>query len=152
MKWLKWENGRQGTGYRKMLLLTGTFPLPFDVYLINFPQGSRVTPHRDPVPKGRHYRLNVVLKEAEIGGTFICKGPLLFEKKRIKLFRPDIQIHAVSKILKGSRYLLSVGWVLNHEGHSYAADQVTNGEPNKGSVCSGCGDSHKGWDSKGKPL
>ena len=41
----RWQRGRQGTGYDKMLLLTGRWPLPFDSYLIRYPEGSAIPPH-----------------------------------------------------------------------------------------------------------
>ncbi|KPH64940.1 hypothetical protein AMS58_08910 [Pseudoalteromonas porphyrae] len=106
----RWERGRQQSGYDKMLLCGALWPIKFDTYLLKFPQGSEIAPHTDKVKCGRHYRLNIILKNAEQGGDFICKKPL-FETKRIKFFRPDVSEHQVSKIVKGNRYLLSIGWV-----------------------------------------
>ena len=51
-----------------------------------------------------------ILKQAKSGGDFICKTPI-FCSKRIKLFRPDICEHSVTKVVSGNRYLLSLGWV-----------------------------------------
>jgi len=79
----RWQKGRQGTGYDKMLLLTLRWPLRFDSYLIRYPEGSEIPPHRDPVQQGRHYRLNIILKPPKSGGEFICAKPL-FSTKRIK--------------------------------------------------------------------
>ena len=107
----RWQRGRQGTGYGKMLLLTASWPLPFDIYLIRYPEGSEIPPHTDPVQKGRHYRFNFVLKSSRSGGEFICATPL-FATKRIKLFRPDVCEHSVTRVVGGSRYVLSIGWVL----------------------------------------
>lgn len=107
----RWQEGRQGTGYDKMLLFTAPWPLPFDSYLIRYPEGSEIPPHTDAVKRGRHYRLNVVLKAPRAGGDFICSDPI-FETKRIKLFRPDMSAHSVSRVVGGSRYVLSIGWVL----------------------------------------
>ena len=67
---LRWQRGRQGSGYDKMLLLTARWPLPFDSYLIRYPEGSAIPPHTDPVSTGRHYRLNIVLKASPRGGEF----------------------------------------------------------------------------------
>eukprot|EP00746_Dinoflagellata_sp_MGD_P140513 gnl/MRDRNA2_/MRDRNA2_73745_c0_seq1.p1 gnl/MRDRNA2_/MRDRNA2_73745_c0~~gnl/MRDRNA2_/MRDRNA2_73745_c0_seq1.p1 ORF type:complete len:103 (-),score=7.46 gnl/MRDRNA2_/MRDRNA2_73745_c0_seq1:61-369(-) len=72
--------------------------------------GSEIKPHQDKVDKGHHYRLNVILKEAQAGGEFICSKPI-FETPRIKFFRPDECEHSVTKVTKGARYVLSVGWV-----------------------------------------
>lgn len=38
----------------------------------------------------------------------MCESPI-YESARIKLFRPDVSKHAVSKVIKGNRYLLSIG-------------------------------------------
>ncbi|OZG73545.1 hypothetical protein BTA51_11105 [Hahella sp. CCB-MM4] len=110
-KLFRWEQGRQQSGYDKMLLCTAMWPLRFDSYLLRFPEGSAIKPHVDEVKQGRHFRLNVVLKEAGKGGEFICQNPI-FETRRIKLFRPDVSEHSVTKVEKGRRYLLSIGWVL----------------------------------------
>ncbi len=110
MAWLRWESGRQQTGYEKMLLATARFPLPFDLYLLRYREGASVPSHVDPVDGRRHFRLNIVLCEAERGGQFECKHPI-FETRRIKVFRPDVSEHAVSKVEAGCRMVLSFGWV-----------------------------------------
>jgi hypothetical protein len=108
----RWQRGRQKSGYDKMLLFTwARWPLPFDSYLIHYPAGSGIPPHRDPVGNGRHYRLNVVLKRSPAGGEFVCDAPI-FASRRVNLFRPDISLHSVTEVLGGSRYVLSIGWVL----------------------------------------
>lgn len=109
--WLKWQRGRQGTGYDKMLLATAHFPMPFDCYLLRYPKGSEIPSHTDPVSDKRHYRLNVVVWRAGAGGEFVCKSPI-FETSRIKFFRPDACEHAVTRVTQGSRYVVSLGWVL----------------------------------------
>lgn len=107
----RWQRGRQGTGYDKMLLLTAPWPIPFDSYLIRYPEGSEIPPHTDPVQSGSHYRLNVILKAPKSGGEFICMNPI-YSNSRLKLFRPDASEHSVTRVVGGSRYVLSVGWVL----------------------------------------
>lgn len=109
-KLFKWEKGRQKTGYDKMLLCGALWPVKFDMYLLRFPEGCEVPPHKDTVLNGCHYRLNVVLKKAKVGGDFICENPI-FESSRIKFFRPDKSSHSVTNVQKGNRYLLSVGWI-----------------------------------------
>lgn len=106
----RWERGRQKTGYDKMLLCGAYWPIKFDMYLLRFPEGSEIPAHTDTVETGKHFRLNIIIKNAKEGGNFICDSPI-FETKRIKLFRPDISEHEVSKIIAGSRYLLSIGWI-----------------------------------------
>jgi hypothetical protein len=107
----RWQRGRQGSGYDKMLLLTAPWPVPFDSYLIRYPDGSEIPPHTDPVQSGRHYRMNVVLKSPIAGGEFVCKTPI-YESKRVKIFRPDACEHSVTRVRGGSRYVFSLGWVL----------------------------------------
>ena len=107
----RWQSGRQGTGYDKMLLLTAPWPVPFDTYFLRYPEGSSVPPHTDPLGHGRHYRLNIILRSPKSGGEFVCSNPI-FESTRIKLFRPDASEHSVTQVHGGSRYVLSIGWVL----------------------------------------
>ena len=83
---LRWRAGRQRTGYDKMLLVASRFLLRFDCYLLRFRTGSEVPEHTDPVDGKRHYRLNLVLKEASEGGEFFCASTI-FETRRLKLFR-----------------------------------------------------------------
>jgi hypothetical protein len=110
MAWLRWTKGRQKTGYDKMLLLGSYWPLPFDVYLLRFKEGTEIPPHTDKVESGEHYRINIIIKKAERGGDFVCETPI-YENRRIKYFRSDESEHAVTKIEKGIRYVLSIGWV-----------------------------------------
>lgn len=107
----RWRAGRQGTGYDKMLLATASWPLPFDSYLIRYPEGAEIPPHTDPVGSGRHFRLNIVLKSPRSGGEFVCAAPI-FQTRRVKFFRPDACEHSVTRVVGGSRYVLSLGWVL----------------------------------------
>ena len=107
----RWQSGRQGTGYDKMLLITAHWPIPFDSYLLRYPDGSEIPAHTDPVDDKRHYRLNVILKQSKSGGTFVCEDPI-FQTNRIKLFRPDVSRHSVTRVSGGSRYVFSFGWVL----------------------------------------
>jgi len=110
-RWLRWERGRQNTGYDKLLLAVNPFLIPFDCYLLRFPAGSEIPPHRDPVKSGRHYRLNIVVKRSPAGGEFVCAAPL-FQTRRVKLFRSDISTHSVTRVLGRARYVLSIGWIL----------------------------------------
>jgi hypothetical protein len=106
----RWRRGRQGTGYDKMLLLTAPWPVAFDTYLLRYPEGSEIAPHQDPVENRAHYRLNIILKSPRSGGEFICATPI-FETKRIKFFRPDKSSHSVTRVVGGSRYVFSIGWL-----------------------------------------
>lgn len=95
-KWLRWEEGRQHTGYFKMLL-GGSVRFKFDVYLLKFTQGASIPFHTDPVANARHFRLNIVIKAAHSGGQFLCDKPLWTLGKRVFFFRSDTSLHAVSK-------------------------------------------------------
>jgi hypothetical protein len=106
----RWQRGRQASGYDKMLLLQSAWPLPFDVYLLRFPKGSEIRPHKDPVESGAHYRLNLVIWRASSGGEFVCATPI-YASRRIKYFRPDQCEHSVTRVGHGTRYVLSIGWV-----------------------------------------
>ena len=108
----RWKNGRQETGYEKMFLGGSHWPFKFDMYLLKFSEGSEIPEHKDEVSGGRHYRFNIILKKAKMGGEFKCLNPIL-ETQRIKLFRPDISSHSVSKIISGNRYVLSIGWLIH---------------------------------------
>lgn len=108
----RWERGRQNSGYDKMLICGAIWPIKFDTYLLKFPEGSQILPHTDKVTSGKHYRLNIVLKNARVGGEFLCENAI-FETNRIKFFRPDVSEHQVTKVQKGNRFLLSIGWVKN---------------------------------------
>lgn len=110
MTWLRWQFGRQNSGYEKMLLLQNRILFPFDIYLLRFHPKSYIHAHTDQHSDGDHYRLNIILKNAKSGGEFICTSTL-FASKRIKLFRPDICEHGVSEIISGTRYVLSIGWI-----------------------------------------
>lgn len=108
---MKWEKGRQGSGYEKLRLFAGTWPFPFDSYLIRYPEGSSIPPHQDPVQAKKHYRVNIILIAPKSGGEFMCDNPI-FETSRIKLFRPDISTHSVTEVVGGTRYVLSFGWAV----------------------------------------
>ena len=116
----RWRGGRQRSGYDKMLLAQSWLPLPFDLYLLRFPTGTEIGPHRDRVESGDHYRLNIILRPALRGGEFQCADPI-FASRRIKLFRPDRSEHSVTRIEAGTRYVLSLGWVLRGKGRARPA-------------------------------
>jgi hypothetical protein len=105
----RWQAGRQGTGYEKCLLLTGRWPLPFDLYLLRYRTWQGIPPHTDPVPGSRHFRANLVLRRGQ-GGQFVCANPL-FESSRLYVFRSDLSTHAVEPVTSGTRYALSLGWL-----------------------------------------
>lgn len=105
---MKWVPGRQGGGYQKLSLLRLKSA---DAYLLRYPAGSFVRFHTDEVPGFKHYRLNVVLRKARLGGDFQLLGRPLLAFWRFRLFRPDRYAHAVEPVVKGERLVLSVGWI-----------------------------------------
>lgn len=108
---VKWQPGRQDTGYEKIVLFWSK-RLSCDIHLIRYRAGAYVDWHKDPAPIGwRHYRLNVFLKQARDGGRFVCQGEPILDWPRLQLFRPDIQAHKVTRVHRGTRYVLSVGWL-----------------------------------------
>ena len=106
MKWLK---GRQSSGYYKLPIFGGSWPVNFDVWFLKFPPGAKILPHSDKVPTGKHYRLNIIVKNAKEGGEYF--GEFLWRSRRIILFRPDKMVHGVTKVTSGTRYVFSVGWI-----------------------------------------
>jgi len=129
MKIFEWTEGRQKTHYNKLpLVLLGYKTedlLPvigfLDCYLLKFTPGGFVQLHNDQVksenPDGTidwyaHYRLNIILKKSKEGGEFICeKHPSNWSLfNRIFFFRSDLCNHEVTKVTKGTRYVLSIGW------------------------------------------
>lgn len=93
------------------MIIENHFVIPFDLYILRFPQGAKIPPHQDKVTNGRHFRLNILLKKAKKGGEFICHQSI-FASSRVNLFRSDLAIHAVTQIEEGTRYVLSLGWLL----------------------------------------
>lgn len=99
--------------------------LPFcDCYILRYPEGSCIPLHRDPLPWDWYFnmhlpswyrpvvlRLNIVLRQALEGGEFRCEKTIL-QGKRFAFFRPDKYLHEVTKILRGTRYVLTFGVAL----------------------------------------
>lgn len=127
-----WEPGRQGTGYEKLPLRgaladreatlapllvqarvsLGVEPTDWDAYLLRFPEGSHVPPHRDPSSGGRHLRLNTLVRAAAPGtGELRLEGQVfdLAEGDAVR-FRSDAVTHQVSRV-EGERLVFSVGCV-----------------------------------------
>ena len=112
-KWMKWTEGRQKSGYQKMLLAGLPKIIPFDLWLLKYPEGSEIDWHDDPVEDGQsHFRLNIELSRPEEGGEFKSALPPLLSIGRATLFRPDENWHRVTQIKRGSRLVLSLGVAL----------------------------------------
>ncbi|MFE8073361.1 2OG-Fe(II) oxygenase [Marinobacteraceae bacterium S3BR75-40.1] len=85
-----------------------------NVYFVRYPEGHKVVPHVDMIAGGQLYKLNCVVRQPKEGGHFECERNLFNLFDRIVLFRPDLHRHSVSKIQRGSRWLLS--FALNTAG------------------------------------
>jgi hypothetical protein len=113
MNWLKWQKGRQGGGYEKLMLISNPYLFRFDCYLLRFPHGTEIKPHRDPVKGRNHYRLNIILRRANLGGA-LCfhavSGRRMFQFGRVSFFRPDEVTHSMTKTYGKTQYVLSFGW------------------------------------------
>lgn len=114
-EWLKWNFGRQKTGYKKMLLATSKFLIPFDLYILKFEEGNSIPEHTDPVKSGfKHYRLNIILKKSTSGGEFIAEKSII-NWPRLKFFRPDLFKHSVTTVVGKPRYVLSFGLLIKEK-------------------------------------
>jgi len=100
---LRWQAGRQGTGYRKLPLAQGK---RWDLYVIDYPPGTSIPTHVDAVPGRRHWRANLVLwgERTFRGDAVVRLGPLV-------VFRPDVAPHAVDRVAR-RRVVLSFGLAL----------------------------------------
>ena len=110
---LKWEAGRQGTGYEKLKLFNRWkffSRFKWDLYILRYPVGAGIPLHCDPVPDHKHYRLNVYLWNAKAGGVPEHYATI-FTNRFFTLFRPDLHLHSVSPVTAGTRYVLSFGFV-----------------------------------------
>lgn len=112
MSWLKWQPGRQNTGYEKMLIYQfQLFGKGFDCYLLRYKKDDEIPSHVDPIVGKKHFRLNIELKPADIGGHlfFYQNKQWKHQYKRYVFFRSDLQLHKVTRIVKGERLVLTFG-------------------------------------------
>jgi hypothetical protein len=122
---LRFEPGRQGTGYLKAPLpADAQMPLrlrclsamgfspdqPHDCWILKYPKGSSIPVHLDHAPEGQeHHRLNVILTHGT-GGDLYVEGTLVpLSVRDAYVFRPDLKRHAVSEVAYGERLVFSVG-------------------------------------------
>ena len=107
LRLFRWGNDKFNTGYRIFTLFYST-KLKWDIYIFHYKEGSYIPKHKDPSKYGKHYRFNIELKKPDKGGKFICDN-VVFKWWRFCLFRADANYHKVTKIEKGSRWVLSFG-------------------------------------------
>ena len=109
---MNWTNGRQNSDYKKLKIFESKL-LKMDMYLIKYDIGDWIPYHTDKVPGKEHHRFNITLSQAQEGGKFTTHHrtkPKLWTRRTI-LFRPDLEPHGVSKVRKGKRYVISIGWL-----------------------------------------
>lgn len=108
MRLPRWEEGCQRSGYRKMLLGHGR---TWDLHLIDYPAGTGIPPHTDPLPGRRHVRVNVAILP---GGTRLyADGTIWRWGERVVIFRSDRR-HGV-RAGNGRRLVLSLGLSLKEK-------------------------------------
>jgi hypothetical protein len=97
----RWQQGRQGTRYRKLLLAHGR---SWDLYVIDIAAGTSIPTHVDRVSGRRHWRMNLRLlgDDGFRGKAALRLGPLV-------VFRPDITPHSMDKVARRV-VLLSCGF------------------------------------------
>jgi hypothetical protein len=100
---MRWEPGRQGTGYSKLRLYS---LWRTDCYILHYPVGSHVPLHSDPVPGRRHWRANLILRGED---AFWTEKPPLIDWAWLKVFRSD-EPHSVGQVAR-DRWVLSFGLV-----------------------------------------
>ena len=102
---MKWEPGRQGTGYRKLRLVNGQH---WDLHVIDYPAGVGIPRHFDLVPNRRHLRVNVALRT---GGARLLADAVLFRiRERLVVFWSDRK-HEVTPA-RSRRTVVSLGLAL----------------------------------------
>ena len=101
-----WTKGRQNSGYLKFTFFQCKY---FDCHLLKYPEESEIKEHVDEVDGRNHYRINVILRPADMGGEFKCEKTIL-NWQRLKIFRPDLYKHSLTKVEVGCRYVLSIGF------------------------------------------
>lgn len=127
-----WVEGRQRSGYSRFGLLPRAVTrfIGLDIVILRMPEGVELPPHFDHVPIRRriygyekHMRLNIIVKQPEEGGHFWVRQNMnanipdsepyyedIFPDKRVYWFVPSHIEHGVTKVEKGTRYVLSFGW------------------------------------------
>jgi len=86
----RWQTGRHGTRYRKLLLAQGR---SWDLYVIDIAAGTSIPTHVDRVPGRRHWRMNI-----RLWGDDGFRGDVVFRVGPLVVFRPDITLHSMDKV------------------------------------------------------
>lgn len=110
---LRLANACEGTA--KMLLRgarTG------ESYFIYYPAGTRMHPHKDPVPKGEYWRMGVVITGADKGGVLSINGKQITLKVGDGyLFEAAGSEHEVSEVEEGERIVFTMAFYVGEDPH-----------------------------------
>lgn len=125
---LAFEPGRQQTGYQKLavkddgrlsslidrsltLLAIPRTSAFWDAWLLFYPRGAQIPGHKDApeAPGVGHHRLNAIVTPATRGILVVDGEEVPLGPGDGLLFRPDLQVHAVTEIIEGERLVWSVG-------------------------------------------
>lgn len=129
VKELNWEEGRQKTGYMKAAVPVKEQPIrefimrslvalgmdmnedtAYDSWILKYPEGSSIPPHIDNAPFGsQHWRLNALIQKTDGGRLYLKNRNIDLHQGDAIVFRPDVTEHSVSTIVRGERYIWSVG-------------------------------------------
>lgn len=85
----------------------GMFPIAFDLVALRYRHGASLPMHKDEVKGFNCYRFNFS-HNSGTGGDLIC-DKMIFRSKFLNIFRPDENMHGVSKVDNGTRLVLTVG-------------------------------------------
>lgn len=106
MKLWQWDDGRQGTGYKKFTLFYSRL-LQCDAYILKIPKGVAIPKHTDPVQHAQHHRVNITLR----GHIYMhTRGSVYRLGDWYSYFRPDNVLHWADAVKKDT-YLFSFGWL-----------------------------------------
>lgn len=114
---IRWKQGRQPNCSYDVCKLYENKRFCFDIHLIRMRKGDEIPVHLDVSPvKGKtHMRCNIILKKAKVGGYFFTQrtaaSKKLISNKRINVFASSELWHGVVEIIRGTRYVLSIGWL-----------------------------------------
>jgi hypothetical protein len=110
MKLWKWLPGRQGRcDYKKFCLWYFRIgKWGFDAYILKYQPLTDLPYHKDPIPDGKHWRLNVKLWGISV---FVMEKSGVYKPvwKRFILFRPDLHYHGLT--VRSTTVKLSFGFV-----------------------------------------
>lgn len=110
------------------MLLFRSKILKLDCYLLRYKKDSYAPAHKDAAPDGYiHHRLNIVISlKGVVGGIYREERSFGYGSSVMRAVHPDFSIgkiirvykinpsdisHEVTEVKKGTRYVLSIGWL-----------------------------------------